>query len=286
MTNNDLLITSQFTVVENNIEKRPDVVVFVNGIPLVVIELKNASNENTGISDAYNQIKTYQQAIPSLFVYNAFSIISDGINARIGTLTADEDRFMMWRTIDGNELVSQATAQLEVMIIGVFNPSTFLSLIYNFILYQVDGDHIRKILAIYHQYHAVLKAVDSTIQATGVSGNKKAGVVWHTQGSGKSLSMVFYVGMLVRSQQMYNPTIVVITDRNDLDDQLYGTFSKSKDLLRQTPVQAKDREDLRKLLNNREAGGIIFTTIHKFTSDVDNKLHDSNHIDKQKVGVS
>jgi len=276
--NNDLLITSQFTVVENNIEKRPDVVVFVNGIPLVVIELKNATNENTGISDAYNQIKTYQQAIPSLFVYNAFSIISDGINARIGTLTADEDRFMMWRTIDGNELVSQATAQLEVMIIGVFNPSTFLSLIYNFILYQVDGDHIRKILAIYHQYHAVLKAVDSTIQATGVSGNKKAGVVWHTQGSGKSLSMVFYVGMLVRSQQMYNPTIVVITDRNDLDDQLYGTFSKSKDLLRQTPVQAKDREDLRKLLNNREAGGIIFTTIHKFTSDVDNKIHDSNTI--------
>ncbi len=264
--NNDWAVTSQFTVIENNVEKRPDLVVIVNGLPMVVIELKSSSDENVGISEAFNQIQTYKNKISSLFTYNAFIIISDGINARIGTLTSDEDRFMMWRTIDGNDIAPLSIPQLEVMIRGSLNHATFLDLIKNFTLFQTDGNNVYKILAGYHQYHAVNKALRSTIDATSISGNKKAGVVWHTQGSGKSLSMVFYAGLLVAAKELSNPTVVIITDRNDLDDQLFATFSNSKDLLRQTPVQAKDRLDLRKLLN-REAGGVIFTTIHKFTPE-------------------
>lgn len=264
--NNDFLAVNQFTVIENRVEKRPDVVVFVNGIPLVVIELKNLANEDVEISDAYNQIQNYISTIPSLFTYNAFAVISDGVNARAGTITADEDRFMMWRTIDGDEIAPLSRPQLEVLIKGMFEKERLLDIIKSFILFQTDGKDTYKILAGYHQYHAVNKAVESTIRAAITEGDRKIGVVWHTQGSGKSLSMVFYVGKLVLSKELNNPTIVVITDRNDLDDQLFSTFAKSKDLLRQEPVQAQDRADLRKLLT-RESGGIIFTTIHKFAPE-------------------
>jgi type I restriction enzyme R subunit len=264
--NNDFLAVNQFTVIENRVEKRPDVVVFVNGIPLVVIELKNLANEDVEISDAYNQIQNYISTIPSLFTYNAFAVISDGVNARAGTITADEDRFMMWRTIDGDEIAPLSRPQLEVLIKGMFEKERLLDIIKNFILFQTDGKDTYKILAGYHQYHAVNKAVESTIRAAITEGDRKIGVVWHTQGSGKSLSMVFYVGKLVLSKELNNPTIVVITDRNDLDDQLFSTFAKSKDLLRQEPVQAQDRADLPKLLT-RESGGIIFTTIHKFAPE-------------------
>lgn len=264
--NNDFLVVNQFTVIENRIEKRPDVVVFVNGIPLVVIELKNLANEDVEISDAFDQIQNYISTIPSLFTYNSFVVISDGINARAGTITADEDRFMMWRTIDGDEVAPVGRPQLEVLIKGVFEKERLLDIIKNFVLFQTDGKDTYKILAGYHQYHAVNKAVESTIRAAITEGDRKAGVVWHTQGSGKSLSMVFYVGKLVLAKELNNPTIVVITDRNDLDDQLFSTFAKSKDLLRQEPVQAQDRADLRRLLA-RESGGIIFTTIHKFAPE-------------------
>jgi type I restriction enzyme R subunit len=264
--NNDFLAVNQFTVIENRVEKRPDVVVFVNGIPLVVIELKNLANEDVEITDAFNQIQNYISTIPSLFTYNSFVVISDGVNARAGTITADEDRFMMWRTIDGDEVVPVGRPQLEVLIKGMFEKERLLDIIKNFVLFQTDGKDTYKILAGYHQYHAVNKAVESTIRAAITEGDRKAGVVWHTQGSGKSLSMVFYVGKLVLAKELNNPTIVVITDRNDLDDQLFSTFAKSKDLLRQEPVQAQDRADLRRLLA-RESGGIIFTTIHKFAPE-------------------
>jgi type I restriction enzyme R subunit len=264
--NNDFLVVNQFTVIESRIEKRPDLVVFVNGIPLVVLELKNLANEDVEISDAYNQIQNYISTIPLLFTYNSFAVISDGVNARVGTITANEDWFMVWRTIDGEELAPAGRPQLEVLIKGMFEKERLLDIIKNFILFQTDGKDTYKILAGYHQYHAVNKAVESTIRAAITEGDRKAGVVWHTQGSGKSLSMVFYVGKLVLAQELNNPTIVVITDRNDLDDQLFSTFAKSKDLLRQEPVQALDRADLRRLLA-RESGGIIFTTIHKFAPE-------------------
>ncbi|MEW5952501.1 MAG: type I restriction endonuclease subunit R [Bacillota bacterium] len=262
--NNEFVVANQFTVVEHGVEKRPDVIVLVNGIPLVVIELKSASDENVDITDAYNQLQTYKTAIPSLFTYNSFMVTSDGINARAGTLTADEDWFMAWRTIDGDDVAPQFIPQLEVLIKGMFQRDIFLDIIKHFVLFQSDGTDTIKILAGYHQYHAVNKAVASTRRATMESGDRRIGVIWHTQGSGKSLSMVFYVGKLVISEELENPTIVIITDRNDLDDQLYSTFLKSKDLLRSTPVQAGDREHLRELLSSRTSGGIIFTTIHKF----------------------
>ena len=261
-------------MVEHGVEKRPDVVVFVNGIPLVVIELKSASDENVTITDAYNQLQTYKMTIPSLFTYNSFMVTSDGINARAGTLSSDEDRFMPWRTIDGDDVASLSIPQLEVLIKGMFKQERFLDIIKHFVLFQSDGTETIKILAGYHQYHAVNKAIESTHHATKESGDRRIGVIWHTQGSGKSLSMVFYAGKLVISEELENPTIVIITDRNDLDDQLYGTFLKSKDILRSTPVQATDRAHLRDLLNNRESGGIIFTTIHKFAPLVD-KVNES-----------
>ncbi|MDD2371632.1 MAG: type I restriction endonuclease subunit R [Firmicutes bacterium] len=262
--NNEFIVANQFTIVEHGVEKRPDVVAFINGIPLVVIELKSASDENVDITDAYNQLQTYKMTIPSLFTYNSFMVTSDGVNARAGTLSSDEDRFMAWRTIDGNDVASLSIPQLEVLIKGMFQRDRFLDIIKHFILFQSDGKDTTKILAGYHQYHAVNKAVDSTERATMESGDRRIGVVWHTQGSGKSLSMVFYAGKLVISEELENPTIVVITDRNDLDDQLFNTFFKSKDILRSIPVQANDRIHLRDLLNNRTSGGIIFTTIHKF----------------------
>lgn len=262
--NNEFMVANQFTIVEHGVEKRPDVVAFMNGIPLVVIELKSASEENVDITQAYNQLQTYKMTIPSLFTYNSFMVTSDGINARAGTLTSDEDRFMAWRTIDGNDVAPLSIPQLEVLIKGMFQRDRFLDIIKHFVLFQSDGKDTIKILAGYHQYHAVNKAVESTERATQESGDRRIGVVWHTQGSGKSLSMVFYAGKLVINEELENPTIVIITDRNDLDDQLYGTFLKSKDILRSTPVQATDRTHLRDLLNNRTSGGIIFTTIHKF----------------------
>lgn len=262
--NNDFLVVNQFTVVENQGEKRPDIVVFVNGLPIAVFELKSASNEEVGISDAYNQVQTYKGAIPSLFTYNSFLVISDGVNARVGTLTANEDRFMMWRTIDGYDVAPSSLPQLEVLVKGMFEKSRLLDIIKHFVLFQTDGEHLFKILAGYHQYHATNKAIASTERATMDEGDRKIGVIWHTQGSGKSLSMVFYAGKLVLT--LNNPTIVVVTDRNDLDDQLFSTFSKSKDLLRQTPQQAENRTHLRELLSV-ESGGIIFTTVHKFTPD-------------------
>ncbi|MFA5537198.1 MAG: type I restriction endonuclease subunit R, partial [Bacillota bacterium] len=264
--NNDFMAVNQFTIIEHGVEKRPDVVVFINGIPLVVIELKTATDENIDISDAYNQLQAYKMTIPSLFTYNSFMVTSDGVNARAGTLTSNEDRFMAWRTIDGEGVAPLSMPRLEVLIKGMFQRERFLDIIRHFILFQSDGQENTKILAGYHQYHAVNKAVESSYRAIQESGGGRIGVIWHTQGSGKSLSMVFYAGKLVISQVLENPTIVVITDRNDLDDQLFTTFLNSKDLLRNTPIQAEDRAHLRELLNNRTSGGIIFTTIQKFAS--------------------
>ena len=262
--NNDFLAVNQFTVVEGQANKRPDIIVFLNGLPIAVVELKNATNEDVDISDAYNQVQTYKQAIPTLFRYNAFLIVSDGINARVGSLTANEERFMKWRTVDGVSLASPAEPQLEVMLNGMLAPHRLLDIIQNFILFQSDGENTFKILAAYHQYHAVNKAVEKAQIATDDTGDRKIGVVWHTQGSGKSLSMVFYAGKLIK--EMNNPTIVVLTDRNDLDDQLYKTFSLSKEILRQSPSQAQSSDSLRELLNV-ESGGIIFTTLQKFAPD-------------------
>ena len=278
-SNNDFLVANQFTVVEHDKEKRPDIVVFVNGLPLVVIELKNASDENVDITDAFNQLQTYKKTIPSLFTYNSFTVISDGVNARAGTLTSNEDRFMAWRTIDGDDVAPLCIPQLEVLIKGMFLKDRFLDIIRHFVLFQSDGKEIKKILAGYHQYHAVNKALQSTQRATMEQGDRRVGVIWHTQGSGKSLSMVFYAGKLVIDEELENPTIVVITDRNDLDDQLFSTFLKSEELLRNTPVQAQDRVHLRELLNNRTSGGIIFTTIQKFapfTNETKGKVIDFN----------
>lgn len=266
-SNNDFLVVNQFTVIEHGVEKRPDVVVFVNGLPIVVFELKSASDENVDITDAYNQLQTYKKAIPSLFTYNSFMIISDGINAKVGSLTADEDRYVTWRTIEGDCVAPSSIPQLEVLIKGMFEHKRFLDIIKHFVLFQNDNGETIKILAGYHQFHAVNKALASTVRATMNNGDRRIGVIWHTQGSGKSLSMVFYSGKLVISESMTNPTIVVITDRNDLDDQLFGTFLKSKDILRSTPMQATDRANLRELLNNRTSGGIIFTTIQKFAPE-------------------
>lgn len=262
--NNDWLALNQFTVVENNVEKRPDIVIFINGIPLVVIELKSFTEENVGITEGYNQLQTYKKYIPSLFIYNSFMITSDGVNARVGTLTSNEEWFVIWRTIDGEEIESLARPQSEVLIKGMLEKRRFLDIIRHFVLFQSDGGETNKILTGYHQYHATNKAFLSTQRAIEEEGDRKVGVIWHTQGSGKSLSMVFYAGKLVLA--LNNPTIVVVTDRNDLDDQLFSTFSKSKDLLRQIPIQAESRENLRELLS-RESGGIIFTTIHKFTPE-------------------
>ena len=281
--NNEFMVANQFTIIEHGVEKRPDIVAFVNGIPLVVIELKSASDENVDITDAYNQLQTYKMTIPSLFPYNSFMVTSDGINARAGTLTSDEDRFMTWRTIDGEDIAPVSIPQLEVLIKGMFERDRFLDIIKHFVLFQSDGTDTIKILAGYHQYHAVNKAVESTKRATMETGDRRIGVVWHTQGSGKSLSMVFYAGKLVISEELENPTIVIITDRNDLDDQLFGTFLKSKDILRSTPVQATDRSHLRELLNNRTSGGIIFTTIHKFApfaSEVKEGAETNTYLDK------
>lgn len=262
--NNDWVWLNQFTIKENA-NRRPDVVIFVNGLPLAVFELKNLADEKVGIKEAFNQFQTYKQDIPSFFTFNEFLVISDGAEAKIGSLTADTDRFMRWRSIDGEELASDAVPQLEVLIKGVFDKKRFLDIICNFIVFNIfkheNNEKIVKIVPAYHQYFATNKALESTVKATAKEGDRRAGVVWHTQGSGKSLTMAFYAGKLI--QALNNPTVVVLTDRNDLDDQLFDTFDNCKELLKQQPVQAKNRRHLRELLKVA-SGGVVFTTIQKF----------------------
>jgi len=272
--NNDLLVCNQFTVVENNITKRPDIVLLVNGLPLVVIELKNPTDENATVQKAFTQLQNYKKAIPSLFYYNGVLVASDGLDAKMGSLTAGWTRFMGWKTVDGVKEDSSTTPQIETLTNGMLAPHVLLDLIKQFTVFEkikkedtetglTNIETIKKIAA-YHQYHAVNKAIESTKEASSKNGDRKAGVVWHTQGSGKSLSMVFYSGKIVL--ELDNPTIVVVTDRNDLDEQLFDTFAGSKQLLRQEPVQASNRAHLKKLLKT-SGGGIIFTTIQKFSPE-------------------
>jgi type I restriction enzyme R subunit len=260
---NDWVAANQFTIVENRNNRRPDIIAFVNGIPLGVIELKNLADENTTIRDAFKQFQTYQRDIPSLFPYNEVLVVSDGLEARIGTLTSGWERFMPWRTIEGDDIAPKGSLEMEVLLRGVFEKRRFLDLVRNFIVFEDDGRSLNKKIAGYHQFHAVNKAVECTLTAASPNGDRRVGVVWHTQGSGKSLTMAFYAGKIIQQPGMTNPTLVVLTDRNDLDEQLLGTFSRCQDLLRQTPEQAESREDLRSRLH-RSAGGVIFTTIQKF----------------------
>lgn len=300
--NNEFVVVNQFTVVENNQNKRPDIVLFVNGIPLVVMELKNPVDENATIHSAFKQIETYKSVIPNLFTYNGFVVISDGLEAKAGSISAGFTRYMAWKSIDGKVEASHLVSQLETLILGMLNKETLIDLIRHFIVFekQKREDTETKIttittvkkLAAYHQYYAVNRAVESTLRASGFHstpqegvveespesyglpgvkqqpvGDRKGGVVWHTQGSGKSLSMVFYTGKIVLA--MNNPTVVVITDRNDLDDQLFDTFAASKQLLRQDPVQAENRNHLKELLKVG-SGGVVFTTIQKFQPEEGN----------------
>lgn len=265
--NNDFLVVNQFTVVEGQHNRRPDVVVFVNGLPLGLIELKNSADENATIWSAFNQLQTYKQQLSTFCAYNAVLIISDGLNARVGSLTASREWFMPWKTIEGEELAPTNMPQLEVLIQGLFDKRRFLDFVRHFIVFEEETDGtVSKKLAGYHQFHAVNRAVEATAEAAGPKGDKRCGVVWHTQGSGKSLTMAFYAGRVILHPPMQNPTLVVLTDRNDLDDQLFGTFARCRELLRQKPVQAKDRADLRSLLSVA-SGGVVFTTIQKFFPD-------------------
>jgi len=292
--NNDWLACNQFSVIGNSANRRPDIVVFVNGLPLGVIELKAPGSENATIDGAFNQLQTYKMQIPALFRTNTVLVTSDGITARVGSLTADWERFMPWRTTDGQEIAAKGVPELHTLIEGIFDKQRFLELLQSFTVFGETGSGLTKIIAGYHQFHAVRRAVESTLRAlvlnhgissaspypqgfredpaiyglpgvhTHAKGDKRIGVIWHTQGSGKSLLMAFYAGQLVRHPGMENPTIVVITDRNDLDDQLFGTFAMCRDLIRQTPIQVDSREDLQTALN-RASGGVIFTTIQKFS---------------------
>ncbi len=281
LDNNDYFAINQFTVTEHNQNKRPDIILFVNGLPLVVMELKNPADEHTTVRKAYDQIQTYKTVIPSLFFYNAFCVISDGLEAKAGAISSAFSRFQTWKTVDGKKESAAHVSQLEVLIRGMLNKATLLDLIRNFIVFEKDKkvdsktgltqiETVKKIAA-YHQYHAVNKAMESTRLAVTEKGNRKAGVVWHTQGSGKSLSMVFYAGKLIHN--LDNPTIVVITDRNDLDQQLFDTFAASASLLGQPPVQAESREHLKSLLRVA-SGGIVFTTIQKFFPEGDSAAYD------------
>ncbi|MEO1150663.1 MAG: type I restriction endonuclease subunit R [Pseudomonadota bacterium] len=264
--NNDLMVTNQFTVVEGGQNRRPDVVAFINGLPMAVIELKNVANENATLHDAFNQLQTYKHQIPSLFRTNAALITCDGMYARVGSLSADEDRFMPWRTVTGaaDDFTPEGPKELETLLRGLMQPEYLLQLIRDFTVFGDKGDGVFKIVAGYHQFHGARKALVSAINAVREDGDRKVGVIWHTQGSGKSFLMAFFAGLLVRAEELKNPTILVVTDRNDLDDQLYGTFSLCRDLIRQTPEQIEDREDLREKLN-RLSGGVIFSTLQKFS---------------------
>ncbi len=285
---NNWLAVNQFTVIEAQRNRRPDIVVFINGIPLGLIELKNAADEDATIWSAFNQLQTYKAEIPSLLHYNAALVVSDGLQARIGSVTANEEWFKVWRTIDGDGDAPKSALELEVLIRGVFEMRRFLDLLQHFVTFEEDPDTgaLHKIIAGYHQYHAVNAAVEETVRASGMGiragasrehdgtywagqmvggkpGDRRAGVVWHTQGSGKSFSMLFYAARVVRHPAMQNPTLIVLTDRNDLDDHLFGQFQRCVDILGQTPVQATGRDHLCELLN-RPSGGVVFTTIQKF----------------------
>ncbi|MCL5059276.1 MAG: type I restriction endonuclease subunit R [Candidatus Thermoplasmatota archaeon] len=289
-TANDWLAVNQFTVIEGQHNRRPDIVVFVNGLPLAVIELKNAADEDATIWSAFNQLQTYKQQIGSLFHYNEVLVVSDGSNARIGSLTASQEWFKVWRTVNGEGDAPKTALELDVLVRGVFEPRRFLDLLRHFIVFEedTDSDRLHKIIAGYHQFHAVNAAVEETVRASGMAdedllrqnlgaywaggmhggkpGDRRAGVVWHTQGSGKSFSMLFYAARVVRHPAMKNPTLVVLTDRNDLDDQLFGQFQRCHELLRQMPVQADSVEHLRTLLKVA-SGGVVFTTIQKFSPE-------------------
>ena len=280
---NDWLAVKQFVVINGQVKRRPDVVLFVNGLPLAVIELKAPGSTGAHLAGAFNQLQTYKSQIPALFHTNTLLVNSDGITARVGSLSADMERFMPWRTTDGKAIAPKGSPELETLIEGVFEPRRFLDLLRHFTVFGETGSGVTKIVAGYHQYHAVNRAIESTVRASaavqGVAedpasyglptaekqteGDRRAGVIWHTQGSGKSLLMAFYAGRLVKHPAMENPTLVVLTDRNDLDEQLFATFSMCRDLVRQTPVQAESREHLQQLLT-RASGGVIFTTLQKF----------------------
>jgi type I restriction enzyme R subunit len=261
---NDWVAVNQFTIVEGQSTRRPDILIFINGLPVALMELKNPADENATIWSAFQQIQTYKAQIPSLFTYNELLIISDGMEARVGSLTADTERFMPWRTIEGEEVAPSSLPQLQVVIEGLLEKRRLLNFLRYFVVFEDEGGGVLpKKIAGYHQYHAVNRALTETISASDEGGDQRVGVVWHTQGSGKSLTMAFYAGRLVLEPKLQNPTIVVITDRNDLDDQLYGTFSRCSELLRQAPVQAMDRDHLRSLIHV-SSGGVVFTTIQKF----------------------
>jgi len=265
--NNDWLAVNQFTVIEGQ-NRRLDIVVFVNGIPLAVLELKNPADENATIRTAYNQLQTYKTDNPSLFTYNEILVISDGTEAQAGTITSGEEWFLPWRTRDGVNIAPKGAPELEILLNGIFDKRRLLDLIRYFIVFEVNANIVKK-MAAYHQYHAVNAAVDATVKATSPSGDKRVGVVWHTQGAGKSLTMVFYSGKVILHPLMENPTLVLLTDRNDLDQQLFDNFSLATDLLRQRPEQAESREHLKELLKVA-SGGIIFTTIQKFSPEGEN----------------
>ncbi|EIC5073734.1 type I restriction endonuclease subunit R [Vibrio parahaemolyticus] len=278
--NNEFLVVNQFTITGTKVNRRPDVIVFINGLPMAVIELKNPADDHADIWNAYNQIQTYKEEIADLFVFNEALVISDGWTARVGSLTANKERFLPWKTIESEDDKPLLEFQLETMVRGFFKPELLLDYIRYFVLFENDSDKIIKKIAGYHQFHAVRAAVKATVTAattsdqitepranyanTVVPGSKKAGVVWHTQGSGKSISMVCYASKLLQQPEMNNPTLVVVTDRNDLDGQLFNTFTMAQETLKQIPLQAEDRDSLRDLLLNRQSGGIIFTTVQKF----------------------
>jgi type I restriction enzyme R subunit len=271
LVNNDFLVVNQFTIIENDINKRPDVIVFINGLPIAVLELKNPLDEEATTEIAVRQLQNYKTAIPSIFRYNVALVASDGITAKVGSLTADWARFMPWRS--DNKAPVRLSA-LDELIKGLFAPDVIIDYLQNFCLYEDDGKKLIKKIAGYHQFHAIKKAVESSVSAT--SGDRRAGVIWHTQGSGKSLSMVFLARKLALDSRLNNPTLVVITDRNDLDDQLFGTFGSAADFLRQKPVQVESREDIKRL--EKASGGIIFTTIQKFTESKEPLSNRSNII--------
>jgi type I restriction enzyme, R subunit len=293
--NNDWLVVRQFSVIaghgSSRFSRRPDVVVFVNGLPLVVIELKAPGSENATLGGAFNQLQTYKTQIPALFHSNALLITSDGIQARVGSLSADLERFMPWRTTDGKDIAPKGLPELATLIEGVLDKGRLLELVRRFTVFGETGSGLIKILAGYHQFHAVQRAIVSTLRASAsgvlredpgqyglpsvqdqAPGDRRAGVIWHTQGSGKSLLMAFYAGQLIQHPGMANPTLVILTDRNDLDDQLFATFAMCKDLIRQTPVQANSREELQEILN-RASGGVVFTTIQKFAPETGSQTY-------------
>ncbi|WP_180036511.1 MULTISPECIES: type I restriction endonuclease subunit R [unclassified Acinetobacter] len=261
---NRFVAINQFTILGTKQPRRPDIICFINGIPFAVLELKSPTDENADIWDAFNQLQTYKEEISDLFVYNEALVVSDGVTARVGSLTANQERFLPWRTIKNEDDKPALEWELETVIRGFFDRELFLDYIRFFVLFETDGEKTIKKIAGYHQFHAVREAVQATIAAANPNGDKKAGVVWHTQGSGKSISMCCYAGKLLQQPAMHNPTLLIVTDRNDLDGQLFETFSNAQELLKQTPVQANNRDELRKFLAERESGGIIFTTVQKF----------------------